>query len=329
MADVEPGPGEEEAPAPGEPWRRRFDALRRLVAAELLLLVVPFALVAAVWGFAEVADEVTEGETQRLDEVVLRLVRDPDRPDRPRGPPWVGKVARDVTALGSAVVLGLVSLATTSGVDRLLSGTSEAERRAGLDTILARPDAAARLELALPDLLREPDEPVLAALVAGLAPRAAEPTARRVLELLARRPGPTRPAALSALRGQASPPASGTRAPSVSEGSPAPASVSEAPPSATRAPSVSEGSPAAADAPSRELPWSAPFDAALADPTPDRLARAALALVDLEGAPPAGADADAVADLAGRLAIAALDHDGEVQQGLARLARGLKGLRPR
>lgn len=88
---------------PRAAWAR----LRRLARRELLpYLLLPMLLLLAVWGFAEVADEVLEGESQRLDEWVLRAVRGAGQP---AGPAWLGNAARDVTALGSAAVLGLVS----------------------------------------------------------------------------------------------------------------------------------------------------------------------------------------------------------------------------
>lgn len=75
-------------------------------------------------------------------------------------------------------------------------------RRGALGSVLAGGEAAERLEAALPDLLARPDEALLLELVRGLAPRAVEDgPARRVLELLSRRPGPTRAPALAALRG--------------------------------------------------------------------------------------------------------------------------------
>lgn len=56
-------------------------------------------------GFALLADEVSEGETQRFDDAVLAMLRAGDRPG-PIGPSWFIEAARDVTALGSFAVLG-------------------------------------------------------------------------------------------------------------------------------------------------------------------------------------------------------------------------------
>lgn len=57
-------------------------------------------------GFALLADEVREGETQRFDAAVLAALTAPGDATRPIGPAWFIEAARDVTALGSFVVLG-------------------------------------------------------------------------------------------------------------------------------------------------------------------------------------------------------------------------------
>jgi undecaprenyl-diphosphatase len=90
----------------------RARALGRLGRREAWLLVAALAAVLAVWGFVELADEVIEGSTGRLDDRLLQLMRRPDDPTRPIGPGWLADAARDLTALGSAPVLALVVLAT-------------------------------------------------------------------------------------------------------------------------------------------------------------------------------------------------------------------------
>jgi undecaprenyl-diphosphatase len=65
----------------------------------------------ALWGFLELADEVSEGETHAMDELIIQAFRDPADPSRPIGPVWVQEAVRDITALGSATVLSLVTLA--------------------------------------------------------------------------------------------------------------------------------------------------------------------------------------------------------------------------
>jgi undecaprenyl-diphosphatase len=63
----------------------------------ILLLLLTFVLVG----------EVLEGTTQAFDERVIRALRRADNPDVPIGPRWMHSAALDITALGSATVLGL------------------------------------------------------------------------------------------------------------------------------------------------------------------------------------------------------------------------------
>jgi undecaprenyl-diphosphatase len=88
-------------------------ALRRLVrsveqhASATLMLVLLAGL--GLWAFVEVADEVTEGESQAFDRAVFMALRDAE--GQARGPNWIGEFMRDITALGSTGVLaGLVLL---------------------------------------------------------------------------------------------------------------------------------------------------------------------------------------------------------------------------
>jgi undecaprenyl-diphosphatase len=78
---------------------------------DLLMLVALAVIVAGTWAVVALADEVREGDTQHYDEWVLRKLRSPDDPTRPIGPAWFEAAWRDLTSLGSATVLGLVTLA--------------------------------------------------------------------------------------------------------------------------------------------------------------------------------------------------------------------------
>lgn len=224
-------------------------------------------------------------------------------------------------------------------------GDRSADRHERLEALLGLPDAAVRVEAALPDLLRDGDEALLVAVAEGLGSRATEEPACRVLETLARCGGRVRVAALVALRGTGAPASSSgqgvTPTAGVSAASPVPTATAaghapvEAPASAPAAPAAREPvvSPAASEspsaagvAPSAAPRWDAAFEAVLANPTAATLAQAALALVDLADRRPEGATREAVQALAGRLAMASLDHEGELQSGLARLAKRLEAL---
>jgi undecaprenyl-diphosphatase len=66
------------------------------------------AAAALLTAFGLLADEVVEGDTLRFDNAVLMLFRDPGAPAVPIGPGWLFEAARDITALGSFSVLGII-----------------------------------------------------------------------------------------------------------------------------------------------------------------------------------------------------------------------------
>ncbi|NLZ03826.1 MAG: phosphatase PAP2 family protein [Phycisphaerae bacterium] len=78
---------------------------------DLLMLAAVALIVVSGWLLIELADEVLEGDAQRYDEWVLRQFRSAEDPSRPIGPAWFEAAWRDVTALGSATVLTLATLA--------------------------------------------------------------------------------------------------------------------------------------------------------------------------------------------------------------------------
>lgn len=110
-----------------EPRRLLADAARILRARiELSGLLVLGLAAAALWVFAAVADEVTEGETRDFDHAVIVSLRSADEPSDPWGPLWLEEVARDVTALGGVAVLLLL----TAGSATFLS--LQGQKRASL-----------------------------------------------------------------------------------------------------------------------------------------------------------------------------------------------------
>jgi undecaprenyl-diphosphatase len=78
-----------------------------------LKLIALAAAAFAAWLFLELADEVVDGETRSFDEAVLLAFREDSDSDDPLGPVWVEDLARDVTGLGSTVVLTFATLAVT------------------------------------------------------------------------------------------------------------------------------------------------------------------------------------------------------------------------
>lgn len=92
-------------------FRRIWLELRaQLARSELLPLLALFMTGAALWVFAEVADDVLEGETHAFDRAILLALREKDDPAVPIGPPWLPELARDVTSLGGRTLLTLLTV---------------------------------------------------------------------------------------------------------------------------------------------------------------------------------------------------------------------------
>lgn len=92
------------------PLRAQLRALWRKVGRYELAILIPLALIAGgVWLFVELADEVVEGSTARIDEKILIALRNPADLSDPLGPPWVEETMRDFTALGGGGVLILLT----------------------------------------------------------------------------------------------------------------------------------------------------------------------------------------------------------------------------
>lgn len=92
--------------------RSAFRRFREDERRPFLVLIALLALVTGIWSFVEVADEVIEEETRTLDVRILRAMRAADDPGELRGPAWMEGAIRDLTALGGAPVLGLLTAIT-------------------------------------------------------------------------------------------------------------------------------------------------------------------------------------------------------------------------
>lgn len=74
--------------------------------ALLALLIVA----TATWGFIEVAEEVSSGDTLAFDKWVVKSMRRNDDPSTPIGPRWLQEMGRDATAFGGIAALTLFTL---------------------------------------------------------------------------------------------------------------------------------------------------------------------------------------------------------------------------
>ncbi len=92
-------------------WRKRLARFTPRDRAELALLSGGIGCLLLLVVFSKLASEVFAGETQSFDRRLLLALRDPTDPSQPIGPVWMVSVALDITALGSATVLGLTVFA--------------------------------------------------------------------------------------------------------------------------------------------------------------------------------------------------------------------------
>jgi undecaprenyl-diphosphatase len=83
--------------------------LGRLADSDAVLLVRALLAVGAVWMFVAVASEVGKGDTSQVDERIVRAFRSANDPADPIGPSWLEGAMRDLTALGSTVVLLIIT----------------------------------------------------------------------------------------------------------------------------------------------------------------------------------------------------------------------------
>lgn len=80
-----------------------------LARRELFPIAALLGVSACLLAFAEIADEVGEGEARGFDETLLMALRTSDPAD-PIGPPWFEASVVDITALGGFAVLALIVL---------------------------------------------------------------------------------------------------------------------------------------------------------------------------------------------------------------------------
>lgn len=87
---------------------KHYQRVQHFVTGEIWLLAAIAAASGLLLAFLSIADEVLEGETEAFDNAILMVFRDPGNVDQVIGPSWVHEMVRDITALGSFSLLGLV-----------------------------------------------------------------------------------------------------------------------------------------------------------------------------------------------------------------------------
>src|SRR5712671_2008086 len=81
----------------------------RMRQPEIWLLGGLLAIAALLLIFIFIAQDVVEGETAGFDRSVILAFRSAGDISDPIGPPWVEAAARDITALGSIIVVVILS----------------------------------------------------------------------------------------------------------------------------------------------------------------------------------------------------------------------------
>jgi undecaprenyl-diphosphatase len=79
--------------------------------AESRVLLAIFLIAGTAFGFIQLADEISEGETRAFDTAILLAFRNPADHADPIGPWWFEVMMKDVTSLGSTTVLTLITAA--------------------------------------------------------------------------------------------------------------------------------------------------------------------------------------------------------------------------
>ena len=73
------------------------------------VLLAGIVVAGGLWGFVELAEVARDTTAHAFDTDIMLAFREAGRPDDPVGPPWFEEAVRDITALGSMVVLVLVT----------------------------------------------------------------------------------------------------------------------------------------------------------------------------------------------------------------------------
>ena len=79
---------------------------------EFSVLLAGIVVAGGLWGFIEMAEVARDTTAHAFDTDILLAFREAGSTDDPVGPPWLEEAVRDITGLGSMIVLVLVTAAT-------------------------------------------------------------------------------------------------------------------------------------------------------------------------------------------------------------------------
>jgi len=80
-----------------------------VLSGSAVMVILATAFLLFVFGF--IAQQVAEGKQLKFDRHVILALRNSTDPTVPIGPGWLQEAARDITSLGSIVVLGIITFA--------------------------------------------------------------------------------------------------------------------------------------------------------------------------------------------------------------------------
>jgi undecaprenyl-diphosphatase len=93
---------------------RRVKVAATMAEARVLVAVAMFAF--GLWALLRLGGEMHEGETLAFDRALMTALRVSGRPHEPIGPAWVPDTLRDVTALGSTVIIAVTTTAASAAL---------------------------------------------------------------------------------------------------------------------------------------------------------------------------------------------------------------------
>jgi undecaprenyl-diphosphatase len=83
---------------------------RQIGWGQFITLVALCVCAGGLYTFIAIVNQVGEGEAHRFDRAILLALRSPDDPHDPIGPAWLEIMFRDITALGSYTIVGVVGV---------------------------------------------------------------------------------------------------------------------------------------------------------------------------------------------------------------------------